>query len=697
MSGFNFKYAGDGGSTKLFVNNFTGNNSRTGYTKELAKASTITLGKINYLHGSFSIAASFNNPANLKMIGDGFCELIASGSVALFSGTCYGASFIQDLTLKDFTELYGITGAGAIYTTFYNVKSFNCASLTGSYFHVTYSLIVNATVTLNANTGNFAKNTLYTNSNKVFTINNLATTKNLLLIGYRVRILASCTSPKNIWFDSTCTFNVGAEGTYTSAASIDDLRTRCRDQFGAGSYLPSCKIGDAQISNASIYDFSPKNIELATFGDDSSYVGWTPFKRESIKIYTTSAAQLNSVDNMTNTNLTITNDSALLTSSLINGEVYSKIIGNGLLRRIRNFDQFLQQAITTKEHINTQNQVATSGTLFASLVNSNDYKVSVALRILTATTINSGTLVVGQKYLVVTAGGNWVAASRATGTNGDKLGSVLTGTSTGAITWGGGVLQLMSDYTANSIYRNTTGDAERNGEVLAVTLVNGGTGYATNDISYLTDGASDGYATVKITGQTGGVVTSISLVDYCGTGYTTGIKNTTNSVGTGSNLTVNITSVRTTPIYYLVTEKRFSISLRWIATNLNAVSEISSGTILTVGASYVVTTGSITYNSTNLLLNDSFTVLSGLPTVFTGMGKIKQVFSSGDVFYPFSLHDNIRCTTKDNNNLTVTKSNLYLTTGDPNYYTDVLATTKSEKDIFYTYYQIYFKFLVSQI
>ncbi len=80
------------------------------------------------------------------------------------------------------------------------------------------------------------------------------------------------------------------------------------------------------------------------------------------------------------------------------------------------------------------------------------------------------------------------------------------------------------------------------GSVAGVAVTAGGTGYATNDLVWIWDGSKD--ALVKVTGQTGGVVDTIALVESGSHSYTVGAGHPTMKfTGSGAGLTVEITAV----------------------------------------------------------------------------------------------------------------------------------------------------------
>lgn len=89
-----------------------------------------------------------------------------------------------------------------------------------------------------------------------------------------------------------------------------------------------------------------------------------------------------------------------------------------------------------------------------------------------------------------------------------------------------------------SATRNTGGITAVNSTPTA-----GGTGYAVGDTCNVTTGGTNGK--IRVTAVTAGVVTAIELY-ACGSGYTTGTgKATTNIIGSGSGLTIEITTIGT--------------------------------------------------------------------------------------------------------------------------------------------------------
>ena len=84
------------------------------------------------------------------------------------------------------------------------------------------------------------------------------------------------------------------------------------------------------------------------------------------------------------------------------------------------------------------------------------------------------------------------------------------------------------------------------GIVTAITITNGGTGYAANDTGIITTGR--GNAQYKVATVTSGVVATITLV-YGGNGYSTGAGQATQATGiqkgSGSGLTLNVGTVVT--------------------------------------------------------------------------------------------------------------------------------------------------------
>lgn len=122
------------------------------------------------------------------------------------------------------------------------------------------------------------------------------------------------------------------------------------------------------------------------------------------------------------------------------------------------------------------------------------------------------------------------------GNSGDAS-SITAGVGVAGTTVAGGLTGASSSLIAGQ------GGAAGPGGVIDSIDVNptaGGTGYTLNDILTITTG--DGTATLKVTGETGGVVDNLSLVTR-GTGYSTGTGQAT-SGGTGTGCTAAILSIR---------------------------------------------------------------------------------------------------------------------------------------------------------
>ena len=76
------------------------------------------------------------------------------------------------------------------------------------------------------------------------------------------------------------------------------------------------------------------------------------------------------------------------------------------------------------------------------------------------------------------------------------------------------------------------------GEVDIVTVTDGGTGYAVDEVLTLDDTGSSGTATVTVTGHTGGVIDSVSITTK-GFDYSTGLKGTTGGGNGDATITIN--------------------------------------------------------------------------------------------------------------------------------------------------------------
>lgn len=115
---------------------------------------------------------------------------------------------------------------------------------------------------------------------------------------------------------------------------------------------------------------------------------------------------------------------------------------------------------------------------------------------------------------------------------------------TGQVVDSGQVKNLSLQYPGQEAFAVSTGTIGLTGiTVLNPTPTNGGTGYGIGDTCNITTGGSGGKCQVVAVGPTGGIVTAVSLLAG-GSNYSTGAgKATTNILGSGTNLTVNITSV----------------------------------------------------------------------------------------------------------------------------------------------------------
>ena len=133
------------------------------------------------------------------------------------------------------------------------------------------------------------------------------------------------------------------------------------------------------------------------------------------------------------------------------------------------------------------------------------------------------------------------------------------------------------DTTTRYIIMETFGTVSGAGGIstIAAAPTAGGTGYAVGDISAVTGGT----ARVQVLAVSGGVVTAIRLVDGGVSGYTvvTGVA-TTNVVGTGINMTVNVTAITAVASTTVMQDntKNWDVNC-WVGKRLRFLSGTSQG------------------------------------------------------------------------------------------------------------------------
>lgn len=147
----------------------------------------------------------------------------------------------------------------------------------------------------------------------------------------------------------------------------------------------------------------------------------------------------------------------------------------------------------------------------------------------------------------------------------------------------------------------------------------GGSGYALNDTATINGGT----ATIKVTGVTGGAVTSVVLISP-GSGYSVGSGTaTTATIGVGTGLTVNITAIATAG-----TITKLNSTTTWAQDGF-----APTGTITIGGVDYVYTSG---YGSQIL------TVTSDASALVSGAVGIAKVVTVSNTPAAGALNDFIR-------------------------------------------------------
>ncbi len=149
------------------------------------------------------------------------------------------------------------------------------------------------------------------------------------------------------------------------------------------------------------------------------------------------------------------------------------------------------------------------------------------------------------------------------------------------------------DTTTRYVIMDSFGSVSGAGGILTIAYAPtvGGTGYAVGDISNVTGGT----AKVQVMAISGGIVTGLRLIDGGTAGYTavTGVA-TTNTIGTGTGLTVNVTAITaaaSTTLFYDNT-KNWEVNY-WVGSRIRFMSGTSQGNeyIVTANTATSITTG----------------------------------------------------------------------------------------------------------